>query len=574
MVAGRIKKGRAVEPDTIRTDVLIVGGGGAGCRAAIESASLGREVLLVSKFPISKSGATVVAESFYAAVASDGVDSAERYFNDIAGGGAGLCQRDLAMILAEESGSRVADLESYGVRFRQGEDGSIARMRAPGHSHARGMSPSGGGLAIMRGLRREVEKRPGVRLLEDAVITKILTDGNRIAGAIGLDIRKGKFFVVECRAAVIATGGYAALWLYNDVPVDCTGDGVIMALDAGAHLTDIEMLLFYPTVVIHPFSVNGVLLPSGILVEQAGAKLVNGRLEEFLPEKTPTRDVMSSLIYKEVAAGKGSPHGGVLLDLTRSPLSTDEVREKCRQLLPEKYRYLLKYGIDISDTPVEVAPMAHYTLGGIKINPKCETEAAGLYAAGEAEGNVHGANRLGGNALCETQVFGAIAGRNAAEWAGKNGHAAIDRADIEQETKKAELLFDAGARNPKPSHLKRKIQTIMWERVGPERNGAGLASAVEEIRKIREKDLPLMRVPAVRAFNLQWLEAMEVEKMADLAEIAARAAMMREETRGHHFRSDFPDRDDSVWLAHTVACKKGTEIGLWKEPVKKIKQGD
>jgi succinate dehydrogenase/fumarate reductase flavoprotein subunit len=267
--------------DLIKCDVLVIGGGGAGCRAAIESASQRCRVVLASKFPVGKAGATVVAENFYVAPFgfADPEDSPEHYFQDTVRGGSFLSEQALARRLATDGCDRVMDLERFGVRFKKEADGKFFQMKAPGHSRIRGLSPIGGGLGIMRGLQRELKKHSNAQVLNDVMIVRILIDSNTVAGAIGLDIRKGRLVVIESKAIVIATGGYATLWLHNDVPCDCTGDGIAMAYHAGADLIDMELVLFYPTVMIHPPSVHGVLVPSGILLEQVDAHLLNGRFE-------------------------------------------------------------------------------------------------------------------------------------------------------------------------------------------------------------------------------------------------------------------------------------------------------
>jgi succinate dehydrogenase/fumarate reductase flavoprotein subunit len=234
---------------------------------------------------------------------------------------------------------------------------------------------------------------------------------------------------------VIASGGYSQLWSGNDVPCDCTGDGIALAYEAGAHLIDMEMALFYPTVVLYPLFLFGIELPHGLLLEgeRIKGKLLNREGNEFIPEEVPIRDVMVSLIYREISEGRGSPHGGVYMDISRSPYPKEELRRRLLHYLPEKYRHLLKYGIDMCEHSIEVGPMAHYTLGGIRIDTSCRTDVPGLYAAGEVAANVHGANRLAGNALSETQVFGARAGEAAARWAQEHGWEAFDDQQVEAE---------------------------------------------------------------------------------------------------------------------------------------------
>jgi fumarate reductase (CoM/CoB) subunit A len=556
--------------ETRKTDVLVIGAGGAGCRAAIEAVSSGCRVLLTSKFPVMKSGATVVAESFYSAPFGDADphDNSDQYFEDIVKGGCGLSDPSLAQKLARENCNRVRDLESYGVRFKKDEDGNFFQMRGPGHRYPRALLPTRGGLGIVKGLYQELKKNQ-VQFFEDFLMTKLLTNSGRVAGGVGLDIRQGIPVVIESKAIVISTGGYSRLWSYNDVPCDCTGDGIAMAYHAGADLTDMEMALFYPTVVIHPPVLYGLEMPHGLLLEQVGGRLLNGRQEEFLPQKLPTRDVMVALIYRELFEGRGSLHGGVFLDVSSSEAQRDEVRHKLRTYLPEKYNYLLRYGIDISINPLEVAPMAHYTLGGVKIDSNCQTRVGGLYAAGEAAGNIHGANRLAGNALPETQVFGAKAGQMAARWVKEQEHINWDDSEVIQEVNRMESFFDIKERATSPSRLKTRLQDLMWSLAGVEREEGKLKEALAEIGRMKSEDLEHVAIPLIRKFNLPWMDALEASNMLDLSEMVVRSALLRKETRGHHFRLDYPERNDRDWLKHILIRKEEGKMNLWTETVTK-----
>jgi succinate dehydrogenase/fumarate reductase flavoprotein subunit len=549
-----------------KTDVIVIGGGAAGCRAAIESSKSGVQTILLSKYPIGKSGATPVAETYYSAPFGDD-DRTETFFEDIVRGGYRLCDRPLAQTFAEEACDRVKDLESYGVHFEKGEDGKLFCMAGPGHNRPRGLRPLKGGLGIINGLLKELNGRPSVRIQEDLMVTKILCPGGRVAGVMALDIRTGNLLRIESKAVVIATGGYSQLWSWNDVPCDCTGDGIALAYEAGAHLIDMEMALFYPTVVLHPLFLFGIELPHGLLLEgeRIKGKLLNHQGDEFIPEVVPIRDVMVSLIYREISEDRGSPHGGVYMDISRSPYPKEELRRRLLHYLPEKYRHLLKYGIDMCEHSIEVGPMAHYTLGGIRIDTSCRTNVPGLYAAGEVAANVHGANRLAGNALSETQVFGARAGEAAARWAQEHGREAFDDQQVEAESLRIESLLRTPQDPIQPSRLKERLQSLMWTHVGIRREEQKLIEATQEIERMREWDLVRLSIPPIREFNLPWIEALEVQKMIDLAEMIAKAALMRTETRGHHFRSDYPERDDQNWLKHILIAKEKDEMNLWIE---------
>jgi succinate dehydrogenase/fumarate reductase flavoprotein subunit len=328
-----------------------------------------------------------------------------------------------------------------------------------------------------------------------------------------------------------------------------------------------EMALFYPTVILYPLFLFGIELPHGLLLEgdRIQGKLLNGQGREFIPDEVPVRDVIVSLIHREISEDRGSPHGGVYLDVSRSPYSKEELRRRLLHYLPEKYDHLMKYGIDLCDHPIEVAPMAHYTLGGIRIDTSCRTNIPGLYAAGEAAGNVHGANRLAGNALSETQVFGAKAGEAAARWAEEHDQEASDDQEAEAESRRIESLMRTSPDPIQPFRFKERLQGLMWTHVGIGREEQKLREAIQEIERMRQEDLVRLSVPPIREFNLPWIEALEVQNMLDLAEMIARAALMRRETRGHHFRSDFQERDDRNWLKHILIGKDDHGMNLWTE---------
>lgn len=551
--------------DVQKTDVIVIGGGAAGCRAAIES-SLSAQTALLSKYPVGKSGATPVAETYYAAPVGED-DSPELFFEDIVRSGYGLCDRPIAERLAREASDRVKDLENYGVQFEKEKDGSLFRMAGPGHSRPRGLRPLQGGFGIIQGLLKELKKRPSIQIREDVIATKILCSNGRVAGVMAFDIRTGKPLLTESKAVIIATGGYSQLWAGNDVPCDCTGDGIALAYEAGAHLTDMEMALFYPTVVIHPPFLFGIELPHGLLLEgdRIRGKLLNKNGEEFVPEKIPVRDIMVSLIYREISEGRGSPHGGVYLNVSLSPYRKEELRKRLLHYLPEKYRHLLKYGIDLCQHSIEVGPMAHYTLGGIKIDTSCRTNVPGLYAAGEVASNVHGANRLAGNALSETQVFGAKAGEAAAQWAHQYDFSGFSHEEVETESIRIESFLKTAADPIHPSQLKERLQTLMWTHVGIHREEERLREAIQEIERMRKVDLARLSVPLIREFNLPRVEALEIQHLIGLAEMVAKTALMRKETRGHHFRSDHPERDDQNWLKHILIGKDKDGMNIWIE---------
>ncbi|MBI2529117.1 MAG: FAD-binding protein, partial [Candidatus Rokubacteria bacterium] len=397
----------------IETDVLVVGGGAAAVRAAIESQSAGARTLLVSKGPIGKSGNTPMAGGGVQAVL-DPTDTIELHLRDTLREAGGLGSPALARRLVEEAPARLRDLERYGVLFQRMPDASLRLFSMPGFSRPRNAYVRGGGWGLVSALDRQLGRR-GVDVLEDAMLVELVTDGQRVTGAVLVDLLTGRVSGVRARAVVLATGGYEAIWSFTDASSDATGEGTVAAWEAGARLTDLEMVLFYPSVVCHPRALRGMAFYYEFVLSEAlaGGRLLNGRGDEFLGG-FPVRDRLSRAIAAEVAEGRGTPHGGVWTDLRCSPRSPEELGRLLQQWMPGEFKRQLRLGIDPRTTPLEVYPGVHYCLGGVEIDPECRTSVSGLFAAGEVTGNVHGVNRLAGNALSETQVFGAAAGLAAA----------------------------------------------------------------------------------------------------------------------------------------------------------------
>jgi fumarate reductase (CoM/CoB) subunit A len=549
-----------LKEDTIQTDVLIIGGGGAGVRAALEADRQGVSVALINKGIISRSGLTVIAGgSFQVPFGhANPLDNAQVQFEDTVREGRGLGDENLIDILCREAVECVLDLEAYGVKFLK-ENGKFAQFMNPGQTWPRFVRVPGRGYHVMAVLQKQLLSRPSIRVFEDCVVTKILTahDG-RPAGAIGFMQQEGRLQTFQGKSVVLATGGYEELWEKSAAAPDSTGDGIALAYPLGAGFVDLEMMLCIPAIAIGSglYPSMPLLLMYEFLLdpEHLGGKLLNTRGEEFVPSgKLPVRDEMIRLIIKEREEGRATKRGGVFIDLSKSPLSPKALEKKI-ELLGFRNQFLKfkALGIDLTKDPVEVAPACLNGLGGIRINERTETCIPGLFACGEVAGNIHGANRLSGNALTETQVFGRRAGRYAGEEAKRRpSFPALSAEAIAEEMRRLESFFKKKRDPVRPSAVRKKIKRIMEDRVGYIRDETGIRSAVAALQDIAEQDLPRMQVAEIRTFNYELQDAYEVHFMTRTAELVSRAALLREESRGHHFRADFPTEDPS-WLRHTL----------------------
>lgn len=564
--------------ETLETDVVVVGAGGAGMRAAIAAAEQGVRVILLTKGQAARSGATPMAcPSYQAAFAmEDDRDNPDIAFEDTCYEGRYLGDENLVDVLTKEATERAMDMLRYGVKFRTKENGSFLQVVHPGHSYERNLVIMGNGYAMAAGLRREVLKKENVTLLEDLVTTRLLSNGERITGLVALDMRGGRVVSIQAPAVILATGGYPELWHWTDTEPGLTGEGVFLAYQAGADLVDLEMMLFYPAGLCYPPEVEGTLVQyEGLMTPKyCAGKMLNGLGQPFLPEtqSLPVRDVMMKLMFREIEEGRATPHGGVYIDLTKSPRSGDEIREILTRLDSLPYNQLRDLNIDVLKEPIEVMPVTHYTLGGVRINEWGQTTLPGLFAAGEVSGNVHGANRTSGNALAETQVFGRRAGIAAAEYVQSASKFEPDAAEVVHEGQRLEGLLAAHDRTLlRPIDLKRKIKGVMHDYVHYKRNAQGLEQAILAFRQMREEEAPCVGVDAShRVFNYEWEEAIEALYMVELGELIAASALAREESRGHHWRTDFPAMRPE-WEKHTIVRRAGTGYEVTTAPVIRLK---
>jgi succinate dehydrogenase / fumarate reductase flavoprotein subunit/fumarate reductase flavoprotein subunit len=422
------------------------------------------------------------------------------------------------------------------------------------------------GIEIVARLRDALFAVP-IQLLEEVRALELIrsADGSRIAGCVLLDPKRGQFVRVQARVTVLATGGGARMHRIAAPSLEKTGDGMAMAARAGATLVDMEMYQFHPTGLLAGRSrMTGMVLEEGL--RGAGAHLRNALGERFMQRYDPlrlersTRDVVARSSYLEIRAGRGTPQGGVYIDI--SHLGAEMVQ----RLFPGMVERCLDFGYDLRTGPVEVSPTAHFHMGGVKIDPACRTDLPGLLAAGEDSGGTHGANRLGGNGVAESTVFGALAGETAAREAAAIPEVALDAAAVaEAERQALEPLGRDGA-GEDPFQVRARLEALMWEQGGLVRSGPGLARALAEIETLQQRAARLA-VPNSRRLNLAWTEALDVRNLLEVAEMTARAALARAESRGAHFREDYPDLDNSRWLVNVHLRREGAQTRVWDEPV-------
>jgi len=547
------------------TDVLVIGGGGAGCRAAIEATEHNVDVLILVKSLLGKSGCTTMAEGGYNAALGNVYpeDNWEVHFQDTITGGAYLNDQRLVDILVKDAPQRIWDLESFGAVFDRTSAGRIAQ-RAFGHqTYKRTCYASDRtGHEMMITLVEECRRRD-VRVLEDCMALDLLTDDGRVVGAAAMDYVHGRFYVVKAKSTVIATGGGCRIYSITSNCQQGTGDGYAMGFRAGAELIGMEHVQFHPTSMIAPDSARGILVTEAVRGE--GGYLKNSEGERFMLRYNPERkelagrDEVTRCIYAEVAEGRGTPLGGAYLDVTH--LDQDVVKVK----LETMYEQFLLYGIDITSEMMQIAPTAHHFMGGVRIEPDCSTTLPGLYACAEAAGGLHGGNRLGGNALAETQVFGFIAGRSAALHARDAPRPGLPREQVDTIRERAFAPTER-ADGGLPTDLVSKLQKLMWDNVGIYRDRESLENAIAKIERIQAEDVPCMSVPRTDHSN-QWLTALQIENMLLTSKLVAKSALFREESRGSHARLDFPEKDNENWFCNTVIIPRGVEIELRKDDV-------
>ena len=544
-----------MEIKTISTDVLIIGSGGAGSRAAIEVDDAGLKATIVSKGLSFRSGCTGMAEGGYNAVFKtvDKDDSIDAHIHDTLKGGSYLNDKKLVEILVNESPKRLIDLENYGALFDRQESGQIDQRPFGGQSYRRTCYQGDRtGAELLNALKEEIIKRD-IECIEEVMITSLVTDGNQVIGATGLNLKDSSLIYFKAKSVILASGGAGQLYPVTSNTFQKNGDGYAISYRAGADLVDMEQVQFHPTGMVAPESKKGVLVTEAVRAE--GGKLINSEGERFMsryaPEKMElaTRDVVARSIYQEIIEGRGTENGGVYLDI--SHLDDDYIDEKLETMVLQ----FENVGVDIKHGPIEVAPTAHHFMGGLKINTDASTSLDNLFGAGEVCGGVHGANRLGGNALADTQVFGKIAGVSAAK-AAKSTEIKTNDDMVNAEASRIEGLIKKGS--IKPQEFKNNIKKLMWEKVAIVREEKTLNEALKELQEM-QKDLNNLDVKDTRQYNTDLVTALEVINMVEICILTVKSAILRRESRGAHFRSDFPETNDE-WKKSIVMNKEKIEF--------------
>jgi succinate dehydrogenase / fumarate reductase, flavoprotein subunit len=556
---------------TIECDVLIVGAGGAGMRAAIEVFDKGGKVMLVCKSLLGKAH-TVMAEGGIAASLGnvDPDDNWKVHFSDTVVEGQSINNWKMAEIFAKEAPDRVLELERYGFLFDRTPDGKISQRPFGAHSYRR-LCHIGDrtGLELIRTLEDQVLKRD-IPYIDEVEITTIFVSptSHSVSGAMAINIRTGELLLFKCKAIVIATGGCGRVYSVTSNSWESTGDGVSLAYRAGAELMDMEMLQFHPTGMIYPAGVRGLLITEAVRGE--GGILTNIKGERFMERYDPkrmelsARDVVARSIYNEIVEGRGTPNGAVYLDVTHRGAAY--IKKK----LPSMYSQFLEFAnIDITKQKMEVAPTLHYQMGGIRVDPETtQTSVTGLYAAGEVACGLHGANRLGGNSLSDILVFGRRAGLAASEYVKGVESTNIPLEDIQKEIGRLLAPFKA-TNGANPFELKDRIAATMWKYVGIMRNEEDLKKGLDEILHIK-LDAKNIQAKGPRAFNQSWADSFALYNMVLDCEAIIRSALARKESRGAHTRSDFPKKDDENWFVNIVIKQKDGQMSLETRPVPKM----
>ena len=555
--------------DSLDTDILVLGAGGAGLCAALHAADRSPRltVTVAVKGLLGRAGCTRMVQGGYNAVL-EAPDSIEAHLLDTLQGGAWINDQELAWTLVHEAPGRVLELEArYGCFFDRHPDGRIHQKPFAGQSHDRTIHKGDlTGIEIMNRLTEQVWRRPSIRPLEEHRAVELLrADGGHVGGALLLDVRRGTFVAVRSRAILLAMGGGPTMYKVIACSADKSSDGIALGLHAGARLRDMEMVQFHPTGLIVPNSLmTGALLEEGL--RGAGGRLLNGRGERFMQRydaarlERSTRDLVARACYTEVQEGRGTANGGVWIDV--SHLGADVVEKSFRGMV----RRCRDFGRDLAREPVEVGPTAHFMMGGIVIDRACRTDVEGLFAAGEDAGGVHGANRLGGNGVAESTVFGGIAGDVMADWVVGRPLPQISRAHVDAAVAAASAPLARSEGGESLYALQARLRQVMWEHVGLIRAGEGLKLALTEIEDVAGR-LESVAVRGGGAYNLAWQDWINLQSQATVAWLIARSALERTESRGSHYRRDFP-----ATAGEPVAVLAGSADGagpkVWTEPVR------
>ena len=559
----------------LSADVLVVGSGGAGMYAAVAAARGGATVLLVDKSLIGRGGATIMAQmTVAAAVAEETPDHWSHHLADTIDAGRGLCDERLAAVLCEEAPVRIREMDEWKVGWAR-ENGHMKQVTAPGHQIPRCVYVDflNTGPAVAKTLRTQVARGDAITRISDLTITDLVVRDGRIAGAVGFNIQDGQAVTIAAKAVILAAGGLTKIYRRNSASTNMGGDAYAMALRAGADLVDMEFVQFFPIGHLAPRLVGMDPIMWDPFRYKLGGRLLNGQRDEFIENYgatdagtyTAPRDLTSYAIVKEVEAGRGSPSGGVFLSFQHIPEA--DLRTAFGPVIDR----LLANGIDLTQRPIEVSPIAHYHMGGVLVDESMRASVPGLYAAGEAVGGAAGANRLSGNAIPEAFVFGERAGRFAAEESARLTHAWAD-ADAAPALDRVRRVGGAAAGpaavdpNSDLGALFVELQALMWDQVGLLRTQAAMSAALDRIRQMQASDLPDLADTQASKSTLSAQDWFGLRASLLAAEAVTQAALSRRESRGAHQCEDFPDADDA--FEHNVAVRlRGERLELEPMPV-------
>jgi succinate dehydrogenase / fumarate reductase flavoprotein subunit len=589
------------EYQTFEHDVLVVGAGGAGLRAAIAASAAGAKVGLVCKSLLGKAH-TVMAEGGVAAALAnvDDRDNWKVHFADTMRGGQYVNNWRMAELHAKEAPDRVRELEAWGALFDRTTDGRILQRNFGGHKYPR-LAHVGDrtGLEMIRTLQ-DHSIHQGIDVHMECTVLRLLTDGGRVSGALGYDRERGRFRLFRAKAVVLATGGIGRAYSITSNSWEYTGDGQALAYHAGAALQDMEFVQFHPTGMIWPPSVRGILVTEGVRGE--GGVLLNRQGKRFMFEDIPdnyrsqtadseeegwrytqgdknarrppellTRDHVARSILREVREGRGSPHGGVFLDISWIKRKMPDARKHIIRKLPSMYHQFKQLAdIDITTSPMEVGPTTHYIMGGIRVDGDSQSSTLpGLFAAGECAAGLHGANRLGGNSLSDLLVFGKRAGEFAATFAREHRLAEIDVADVNDAIRSALAPFERGtsADGGGPYQVQQELQTMMQTLVGIVRTEPEMKRALKGIDRLKERARQV-GVGGNREYNPGWHTGLDLPNLLAVSEAITRAAIERRESRGGHFREDYPEKDPAG-ATFNIVIRRGEDgqMRLSREPI-------
>jgi succinate dehydrogenase / fumarate reductase flavoprotein subunit len=571
--------------ETFEHDVLVIGAGGAGLRAAIEASAAGVRVVLVCKSLLGKAH-TVMAEGGIAAALAnvDERDNWKVHFADTMRGGQYVNQWRMAELHAQEAPDRVRELEAWGAVFDRTKDGRILQRHFGGHKYPR-LAHVGDrtGLEMIRTLQ-DHGVHQGIDVYMEHTILSLLKDGDRVVGAFGYERERGRFKIFRAKAIVLATGGIGRAYKITSNSWEYTGDGHALAYHAGAELIDMEFVQFHPTGMVWPPSVMGILVTEGVrgeggiltnkhgkrfmfdLIpenykaqtadnEEEGWRYTQGHKDARRPPELLTRDHVSRCIVREIKEGRGSTHGGVYLDISWIKQKLPNAAEHIKRKLPSMHHQFKQLAdIDITEEPMEVGPTTHYIMGGVRVDPDTQmSRVAGLFAAGECAAGINGANRLGGNSLSDLLVFGKRAGEFAAKFARENSLGKIDNRKVETVAQEALAPFGRSS-SENPYEVQKDLQDTMQDLVGIVRNEGEMRDALEKIGDFKKR-AENAAVTGNREYNPGWHTVLDLKNLLTVSEAIARAALERKESRGAQFRDDYPEKNEQFAKVNTMIAK-------------------